>query len=103
MTEVAAVTECLSPERTVNNGYYISMFQTLRLLQRLSIHRRWINWAQVRQDDLKGESTQCSLKQAFKEVILYVYLFDMDITDALLIAQLYHSQMHCLQCVSTKC
>lgn len=83
MTEVAAAAECLSPERTVNNSYYISMFQTLRLLQHLSIDRRWIDWAQVCQNDLKGKSTQCSLKQAFKEIFIQFDWLGTQITDSI--------------------
>lgn len=47
-----------SPERTINNSYHISMLQTLRLLQSLSINKSWINWAQIGQNDLETNKMQ---------------------------------------------
>lgn len=53
MIKATAVVERFSPERTVNNGYNISMFQTVRLLQHFSIYFSWINRAQICQNDLR--------------------------------------------------
>lgn len=53
MVKATAEVDCFSPERTVNNGYYISMFQTFRLLQHFSIDLSWINRAQICQNDLR--------------------------------------------------
>lgn len=61
MIKATAVVECFSPERTVNNGYYISMFQTFRLLQHFSIDFSWINGAQICQNNLR-EATKKQLK-----------------------------------------
>ena len=41
------------PERTINNSYHISMLQTLRLLQSLSVDNSWICRAQICQNDLQ--------------------------------------------------
>lgn len=57
-----------APKRTINNGYHISILQTLRLLQGLSVDTGWIHRAQICQNNLgdtkqRSSQSQIALKQ----------------------------------------
>lgn len=55
-----------SPERTIKYSYHISMLQTLRLQQSLSVDTSWTRRAQICQNDL-GETNKHHLKHCLSK------------------------------------